>query len=478
MRVLLAVAALSLAVGGTAPGAGATTPPSGATESAAERVLWVDPGAGRNGNPGSRGAPLRTVAAAWNRIPARTDLTTPVRIMLRPGTYSARSTPGYWESRWGTTAAPITLQSVRPRRAVLRGDLNLFDVRHLVVRDIAVDRSGDVFHCERCSHVTLTGVRFTGRGDAHETVKVNQSDHIDILRSDIAGAYENAIDFVAVQYATIAGNRIHGAEDWCAYAKGGSAYVAVTGNHIFDCGTGGFTAGQGTGVEFMVAPWLRYETYGVTVMNNVIHDTEGAGLGVNGGYNTVMAHNTLYRVGARSHAVEFVHGGRSCDGDTAACAERRALGGWGGVDVDGQYIPNRRTAFLNNVIVNPPGAGTRWQHFQLDDPVDPPAGSGVPAPSRADEDLVIAGNVISNGGTGMPTGLAGDRERQVLRDNRVNEFVPQFADAGNGDFRPRGELATLTGAAMPEWTWADSGGVPVGGVPVLPPSAPPGALAP
>jgi hypothetical protein len=67
------------------------------------------------------------------------------------------------------------------------------------------------------------------------------------------------------------------------YTKGGSAYLSVADNEFFGCGTGGFTTGQGTGFEFMSSPWLHYEAYGVTVVNNVVHDVEGAGLGVNGG---------------------------------------------------------------------------------------------------------------------------------------------------------------------------------------------------
>ena len=48
-------------------------------------------------------------------------------------------------------------------------------------------------------------------------------------------------------------------------AAGGSAYISVSENEFFDCGTGGFTAGQGTGLEYMVAPWLHYSAYAITV---------------------------------------------------------------------------------------------------------------------------------------------------------------------------------------------------------------------
>lgn len=42
-------------------------------------------------------------------------------------------------------------------------------------------------------------------------------------------------------------------------------------------------------------PWLEYEGYGMKLTNNVIYDVWGAGLGVNGGYSILVAHNTMYR---------------------------------------------------------------------------------------------------------------------------------------------------------------------------------------
>ena len=89
----------------------------------------------------------------------------------------------------------------------------------------------------------------------------------------------------------------------------------------------------------MVAPWLRYETYGVTVMGNVIHDTQGAGLGINGGYNTVMAYNTLstgweraVTPSSRARQPQLRRGNGSVCGQPAG-------GRLGGVGMDGQYIP-------------------------------------------------------------------------------------------------------------------------------------------
>ena len=430
--------------------------------------LWVNPSTGNDSATGaSADQALRSVSEAWRRVPASTTLTQGYRILLEPGTYSAALLPNYMEYRWGTSQSPVIIQAAQGRgTARLTGDLNVFDTRHLYLLDLEIDRSGDAFHCEQCSYVLIRNSRLWGGTGAHETIKVNQSDHIYIEDSDIGGAEDNAIDFVAVHEGHIRGNKIHDAIDWCAYAKGGSSAITVDGNEIYNCGTGGFTAGQGTGFEFMQAPWLQYEAYGIAVTNNVIHDTEGAGLGVNGGFNILMAYNTLFRIGSRSHAVEFVHGSRGCDGDTATCAAHRSAGGWGTSDSGGQYIPNKHVTFANNVIYNPAPFVTAWQHFAVAGPTTPPAGSGAPSPAKADDDLRIFGNVIWNGGSAMSMGFGEGcadsnptcSESQVLTANAVNTLEPRLADPLHGVWTPAlgSALQTRFAQAITAWSWADA----------------------
>ena len=370
------------------------------------RDLWVDPANGDDTATGTQAQPLRSVTEAWARVRSRPEVSTAVHVT------GLAESPGYWENHDG---APVTFLGGR-----FSNDINMYRVSHVTFDSVRIHRAGDVFHCERCNDITLRRVDFDGEGEAHETIKVNQSSHITIEDSIVTGTYENAIDFVAVQHARIVGNDISNgpdpATDWCAYVKGGSAHITVRDNRIHDCGTGGFTAGQGTGFEYMVAPWLRYEAEYIDVFDNVIHDTDGAGLGVNGGHHIRMSGNVLHRVGYRSHAVEFVHGARSCDGDTSACQAHNAAGGWGGVGVDGQYIPNKDVWFGNNVIANDPGRGSQWQLVQVAGPVDPPRGSNVPGPSRADDDLTIVNNIFWNEApeNGYP-----------LTGNRVNTLDPQ-----------------------------------------------------
>jgi hypothetical protein len=312
--------------------------------------------------------------------------------------------------------------TVRGHGRVVLPAINMAGVRRVAFERLTV--RGDV-HCERCSHWTLRAVRIRA-GGAQEALKVNQSDHVRILGSDIAQASDNALDFVAVQHATIARSRIHHAQDWCAYVKGGSAYVRVHDNEIHDCGTGGFTAGQGTGLQFMTPPWLQYEAYDVRVVRNRIHDTDGAGLGVNGGYAVLLAFNTLRRVGARSHAIEIVHGHRSCDGRPGddgreRCAAYLRRGAWGTTVVDDgtNYvrIPNRHVFVFNNSILGSDGAA-RWSIARPYDSAEQRR-SGAPSPALAADGLRRGGNSFSGGPLGSaPVPAFGAWEVPVPRPSR------------------------------------------------------------
>ncbi|MDQ1248098.1 MAG: hypothetical protein QG597_2470, partial [Actinomycetota bacterium] len=202
-------------------------------------VISVSP-AGRDGAAGTPADPLRTITEAWQRIPVGTSLTRGITIALAPGEYPRASMPHYWENRHGTVAAPIVITSAgAPRSALLRGDLNLFDVDYLRIEALRIVPGGDVVHCEQCGNVTISQSVLDGGGAAHETFKANQSHDLTVVNSHLRGAYENAIDFVAVQRATIERNIISDAEDWCAYVKGGSTAITVRGNEIRNCGTGG-----------------------------------------------------------------------------------------------------------------------------------------------------------------------------------------------------------------------------------------------
>ena len=463
-----------------------------AAVTATTRTIWVDPSRGRDTRSGATASTaLRSLSAAWDRVPRARTLTRPYRIMIRSGTITRTAAPNYWEQRWGTTAAPITIVSADgPGRARLPS-INMYDVRHVTLDGLAIRSEFDAFHCEKCSYVELRRSAFVGIGDPdkgngpQESVKVNQSDHLRIVDSYLAGATDNALDLVAVNHAYIARNTIAHAVDWCSYAKGGSTDITYDSNHVHHCGTGGITLGQGTGFQFMLAPADNYEVYGATVVNNVLHDIDGAALGVNGGFATLLADNTAYRTGSRDHLLEVVFGERSCDGtgeDDAICARARAAGGWGPSASGGDPAPigDRQVALVDNLLYNPAGVASQYSQFAVYGP-RPAGDSGGPDPAVADDGLIIRGNVIWNGPPDLDLGLGGDQgcdedhptcaPDRVRAENAVNTVEPSVTVAAGIVPVPAGEIeaGTGAGAALPSFTWdgiAAERGVPAVTMPV------------
>jgi endonuclease YncB( thermonuclease family) len=436
--------------------------------------LWVDPVAGSDSAWGTtRTTALRTLDAAWQRIPQATVLTTGVRIHLLPGTIAEGDAPNYWEDRWGTASHPVIVMAENGPGTVHLPPINAYGLRYAYFLDIGIENLNDPFHCERCDHLLIRNATFHG-SDAHETLKVNQSTNVYIEGSSIGGADDNAIDFVAVRGGHLRANSVGPAGDWCSYAKGGSAQLIVQGNHFHNCGTGGFVAGQGTGLQFMEAPYTHYEAYGIAVLDNLITDMEGAGVGVNGGFDVLVAHNTMYRVGDRGHAMEVAYGHRSCDGQPGddgreRCQQLLDGGAWGTTRVDDgeNYvrIPNRHVYFYNNLVFDPGAEPSADEHVHLDDPYSgtAQAGSGLGA-VVADDDVRFAGNVLWYGASGLPSGLSGAGDTAFFSDNTVNVSAPTLVDPDHGDFHPlAGSLPA--GATIPAFgAWDPPAGEPYAGV--------------
>lgn len=429
--------------------------------------IWVDPVNGDDDQMGDSAATaLRTFYEAWNRVPMGVVLETGYHIHLGAGAYTPDTVPPYMESRYGSYAAPIIIEG-EPNTVFIETNLNIFDTRYLYIIGLNIHAGGDVLHCERCDYFLLRDSVIYGDTpesfNAQEALKFNQSQHIFLENNDISGGWDNAVDFVAVQYGHLLNNRIHLAGDWCLYLKGGSAYFRVENNEFYDCGTGGFTAGQGTGFEYMEAPWLQYEAYDIKFINNVVHDTQGAGAGVNGGYNILIANNIFYKIGTRSHIFEVVFGIRSCDSNIEQCAINLAAGGWGttAVQTEGEPIPNRNIYVYNNIFYNPAGTQSQWSHFAIYTPRTALEGSNIPNPVRTDENLQIRGNLIWNGGYDMPLGVEYDagciasnptcNMTQLLTDNLINQVEPTLADPTNGDYTFIGNTDFML--PIPDFIW-------------------------
>lgn len=183
-------------------------------------------------------------------------------------------------------------------------------------------------------------------------------------------------------------------------------------------------------------PHYMEQRYGSPTAPIVFRAVNGAGTatlrtglnvaqGVNGGYNVLVAWNTLYRVGTRSHVLEVTFGHRSCDAadvvsERTACEVRIAEGGWGTTVVDDgdNYvrIPNRHVFLMNNVVFNPEGAGSQ---------------SGCPA------DHATCG------------------EPYILANNALNTQQPTFTDLSAGNVRPTGALAGAGCVSIPDFSYGD-----------------------
>jgi len=442
------------------------------------RDIWVDSAGGDDSRDGScRAASLRTVAAAWVKIPAQVDSAGHGwRILLAPGVHEPQR-KGHirLRNRHGTAACPIVLQPADGALSAELPPINVRNCRHVYLLDLKITGAGNplvgahddmLLHLADCRDVLVRGVTAVG----HEspagllpsvTLKANQCLRMYVEDCDLSGAEENAIDYVAVQYGHIVGCRLHRAKCECMYVKGGSGHLLIAGNEMFDSVNHGVLAGQCTGFQYMVAPWLHYEAYDVKIVNNVIRDA-GSGLAVCGGYNILIAWNTCYRVGSSRDTILVGLGGRGWVGPKPAIADEHfRLGGWCNPDGPVAYnIPNRNVQICNNVILNPDGYESRIAHFGISGPVATQPGGNLPEPARADEGLRICGNVIWNGppdkpmlDTGVSYHLAAASQAdpaELARLNAINSVCPELVDPESGDFRPvpGGSLCGLSAAEI------------------------------
>lgn len=483
---------------------GGTTTPQGSTGepydmgSPTLTELYVSP-TGNDVNAGtSLTTPLRTLTAAWNLIPNGTLTTTGYRINLIAGSYPCgddeSACTNYFSGKHGTRQYPIIMRSIDASGAeseggaIIRGGMDINDVAYVYFIDLTMRAGGEyptnnsgnnVLHLASVDHILmrdLTLIGPPGRTDTtstiQEVIKANQGQDIYLEDSDVSGTFQTVVDYFSVQGGHFLNNVIHGSGGRCAYLKGGSAYFRIEGNEFYDCHEAGFQAGEGSDFNLMRSPYLHYEAYDVKVVNNVIHDIQGAGLSVSGGYNILMAYNTLYRIGISDGRdwtlAQFVLGSRRCT-DAAVCTSYISAGGFGTTDgTGGEWIPNRNVLVYNNIFYNPAGVSTTASHFAVNGPTTlPAAAQNITSPALADDQLVMRGNIVWNGaglellGTtngstpGCDASNTTCNPTQLATDNTINVFEPALTAPASGDFTPvaGGNVATAVALAIPDFTW-------------------------
>jgi hypothetical protein len=452
--------------------------------------LWVDPAKGSDENSGKKPEkPFRTLQRALNEVLGDDLRSAGFRIKLLPGHYPPFGIDGLH----GTARAPVMIEAASGAGSVIfdqRSSIFRSEYVYLIGLHIRHTRAANVLQISDCKHILLRELRIESYGDipskaaTKEGLKVNQCQYVYVEDSDFSGAWENSVDYVAVQHGHLLHNRIHDCGDWTIYTKGGSAYLRIEGNELYNSPVGGFIAGEGTGFEYLVSPWLHWEAYHIEFVNNYVHDTPGAGMAVGGGYNILFAYNTLYRVGKDTAAIAVLPGEHSCDAHAARCVEFHDAGGWGSgmqSHENPDHIPARNVSIVNNLVYNPAG----WEGkppFRVAGPRQTAPGANIPNPVVVDENLQIKGNVIWTG-SGDALGVeAADsgcapsnptcNAAQLRADNQIGGAPPKIVSDPSGGMpvlATGGNAAKARTAPLPKFPAAGR---------QLSPAAPDGELAP
>ncbi len=467
--------------------------------------LYVSP-TGSDANDGaSPVTPLRTLTAAWSRVPI-TLTTTGYRINLLPGSYpcgdnETTSCINYFENRHGSAQYPLIIRG-NGGVATLRGGLDVAHVSYLYLIDLNLIGGGalptnssgnNLLHLTAADHVLLRNLSVVGPNCAsdacnnlQEVFKVNQAQHLYVEDSDFSGAWHTVVDYFAVQYGHFVNNRLRTAGQWCMYVKGGSAYLNIEANQLVGCQLG-FQAGQAANLAMMVLPWLHYEVYDLKFINNTLREIPGVGLSVAGGYNVLFAYNTLYRVGTDPIGYplfQAVRGERNCTATdelpnpASTCQDNLNYhNGWG-PNFDTRFtnpdllavIPNRNVYVYNNIFYNPAPAQTEYSHLNVWGPIARPANfQNIPNPILSDDNLVIAGNIIWNGPVTHPLGIEEpDRgcqpvnptcnAAQLVVSNTINMIEPQLVAPDLGYVQPITGSNVYSTAIypIPDFSWSDA----------------------
>ena len=473
--------------------------------------IWVDPVNGNDNNNGlTKTSAVQTIRAAWTIIPGTTT-TTGYKICLVAGDYVYRDLATnnivglYLDERHGSFNYPIIIESVDSSlSAHIYSSLDFRDVRYvyLIGLDFKTDplsgEGGNTIHFASGDYILIKNCRINGfdgiTRKPQETLKVNQVKYIYVEDSDISGAFWFSLDYVGVQYGHIQGCKIHDASVDCLLLKGGTAQIRVEDNLIYNADRFGFSAGQGAGFDFFVVPWLHYEAYDLKFFNNIIYNTNYAGIAVLGGYNILIAYNTLYKVGIDKSGdrtlFSFNLGQRGCDGaENDTCDAHHQLGGWSpgpwstpplpyGTEVD--CIPNKNIFVYNNIFYNPGADSTIGNQFEIRAPYDASdlsptflQSSNLPNPVFSDDNLQIKGNLIWNGtggklliseeNSGAQDSNPTCNRAQLLTDNIINTFEPQFVNHSLLNFHPQinSNIFTSTTYSVPDFLGNDKPARPI-----------------
>ncbi|MCE7935583.1 MAG: hypothetical protein DYG96_13480 [Chlorobi bacterium CHB2] len=459
--------------------------------------VYVSPTGSDANNGLSRQTPVRNLRTAWARMTDTLLANIGYRINLMAGDHTCETpdcVPVLMQTVATTRQHPIIIRAADGAgSATVVGGLTLQNASNVYLMDFSIRSvpgqkplsevllgvfSGQNILLRNLRLIAPDPVQYPSNSDVDAGVGILNSANIHVEQCTLQGQAENGMAVVGSQNVELLKNVITQTTEWGVMAFGGTAYFKAEANIVRDCRRG-ISIGDASVAGFLVAPWVHYEVYDARVVNNLLHDVTGVPLRVAGGYNVLMAWNTLYRVAfddtKAAPLFEAVHGIRSCE-DDSLCRAMLATGGWGSDSAAGQPgpIPNRNVYLYNNVFFNPLPARTLVSHFAVDAPIATTEGTNIPNPSRADQNVRIKGNVIWNGGSGQHGILmmvsADGREPgcdpqnidcneiQLKQDNSINEFAPELVDPTNGNYAPKpgGNLISARTFIAADFSWADA----------------------
>jgi hypothetical protein len=157
--------------------------------------------------------------------------------------------------------------------------------------------------------VSIRGCRIRNTG--RDCIKTFRADDLLIENCEIgpSGARDasnaEGIDAIASLRVTIRGCYIHDTATNGLYLKGGTRDGVVEGNRIERCGHSGILLGQDTDEEAM-RDAAKYEAINCVARNNLISDTQAAGVGSYSGSHVRFENNTIYDVAKALQAGFYV----------------------------------------------------------------------------------------------------------------------------------------------------------------------------
>ncbi len=293
--------------------------------SANAAILYVSP-TGNDTNPGTISAPVASLNRA-NNLASPGDT-----IYLRGGTYTATRYV-YCDK------AGLTISSYPGERAVIVGSstdtTNLGYIIFLLADNqtlMNLEIQGGSYYCvkvETNRNCVIRNCRLGGSG--RDCVKTFNSDNLLIESCNIGpsgvrdASNAECIDSIASVGVTIRDCYLHDSTTTGVYLKGSAINGVIERNRVERCGNAGILLGQDTDLEFM-RDGNQYECRDSVVRNNIVINTQYAGIGTYSGSNVRFENNTVIDVAKQGQAGLYVA-------------------------TNGREIPARQVTFKNNVVV-------------------------------------------------------------------------------------------------------------------------------